>query len=53
MSPESRTGASIPSWIVSVNDSSTCDSLRSGPSTRTFGSGRRRGPISVTVSFAA
>ena len=53
MSPEIRTGASIPRWIASVNASSTCDSFRSGPSTRTFGSGRRRGPSSVTVSAAA
>ena len=46
-------GASMPSEIASVKASSTWLAGRVGPSTRTVGSIRRRGPTTITVSSAA
>ena len=53
MLPLCRTGASMPSEIASVNANSTWLAGRVGPSTRTVGSIRRRGPTTITVSSAA
>ena len=54
MLPERRIGrSSNPRLIASVNASSICDRERSGPRIRRFEMRRLRGPISVTVSFAA
>ena len=53
MSPESRTGTSMPRLIESVNASSTWLNLRHGPRIRTPGIIRCRGPTTATVSFAA
>ena len=43
----------MPSEMPSVKANSTCDCGRVGPSTRTVGSIRRRGPTTITVSSAA
>ena len=53
MSPESRTGISIPRLIASVNDSSTWLNLRQGPRMRMPGMIRCLGPTTATVSLAA
>jgi hypothetical protein len=54
MSPESRMGtSSYPRLIASVKASSIWDRERSGPRIRRFEISRLRGPMSVTVSFAA
>ena len=53
MSPESRTGMSIPRLIASVIDSSTWLNARQGPRIRTPGIIRCRGPTTAIVSFEA
>ena len=53
MSPESRTGTSIPRLIASVKASSTWLNFRHGPRIRTPGIIRCRGPTTATVSLAA
>ncbi len=53
VSPDGLTGASMPSTIQSVFDSSTCVLLLKGPSTLTFWIAVSFGPTTVRVSLAA
>ena len=53
MSPESRTGRSIPRLMPSENASSTWLNFRHGPRMRMPGIIRCRGPTTATVSFEA
>ena len=52
-SPDSRTGGLTFSTKLSVLEISTCDFLRSGPSTRTPSMARMEGPTMVSCSLQA